>query len=205
MSSVYKVISLLAVTLFLVHCSDGKLSGPSITTIPSTTISSTTTSSSSTTTTIISYGACERTQDPRFSVESCESPTKCHVRDMGDGYCRPSCGYLAVLSEDGKYAHYGPDHERNTEDDPHFLARVPCDQLDKWGATDWKKIPLVNNLEPWEVAHAQQEGRTVPECCGSDQQVAKNNGEHEEEDITESEGEENEEDEHIGEDGEYRP
>ena len=122
-----------------------------------------------------SYGACARTEDPRFSVESCESPSKCHVRDVGDGYCRPSCGYLAVLVEDGKYAHYGPDEQQRTEDDPHTLSHVPCDQLDKYGATDWKKLSLVDDMEPWEVAHAQQESRTtVPECCGSDQQVKKN-------------------------------
>ena len=121
------------------------------------------------------YGACERTDDLRFNVEDCESPSTCHVKDIGDGYCRPSCGYLAVISEDGKYRGYGRDGDLNTEDDPHFLTTdsISCDDLDKWGATDWKKIPLIDNLEPWEVVQAQREGKAI-QCCGSDKQAKKN-------------------------------
>ena len=191
MLSFYKITLFLLIGVFLVSCTEGELTGPAI--VATTTTTSTTTST--TTTTTMTYGVCERSEDPRFSVQDCESPGKCHVKDIGDGYCRPSCGYLAVLVEDGKYAHYGPDDEPDTEDDPHTLSGVPCDQLDKYGATDWKKLPLVNDLEPWEVADAHIEGRTVPECCGSDQQVAKNNGEYEEEENNE------EEEENIGYEG----
>ena len=121
------------------------------------------------------YGACARADDPRFNVEDCKSPDNCHVKDLGDGYCRPSCGYLAVISENGKYRGYGGDGDSNTEDDPHFLTQdsISCNDLDKWGATDWTKIPLIDDLEPWEVIQAQREGRAI-ECCGSDQQVEKN-------------------------------
>ena len=192
MSALYKITSLLFVSIFFVHCSDSELNGPSVATT-----TTTTTTSSSTTTTTMSYGACERTQDTRFSIEVCDHPDKCHVKDIGDGYCRPSCGYLAAISENGKYAHYGPDTEYNTTDDPHFLSPVPCNEFDKWEATDWKKISLVNNLEPWEVAQAQEDGRTIPQCCGSDQQVAKNNGEYEYE-----EEEDNTNEEIFGEGGE---
>ena len=173
MSSLQKIILLLIISPLFVHCTEGEL------TTPPTPTTTTITTTSSTTTTTMTYGACEKSEDTRFNVQICERPDKCHIRDIGDGYCRPSCGYLAVLVEDGKYAHYGP-KEYDPADDPHFLSDVPCEELDKWGATDWKRLPLVNGLEPWEVALAQKEGRVLPECCGSDQQVAKNNGEYEE-------------------------
>ena len=121
------------------------------------------------------YGACGRTEDKRFSIEDCTSPENCHVKDIGDGYCRASCGYLAVISEGGKYRGYGKDTEANTPDDPHFLTtKSSCADLEKWGVTDWKKIALIDNLEPWEVAERRKGGNTKAECCGSDRQVEKN-------------------------------
>ena len=151
-NSFYQFIFFSVLSIFLLSCSDGKLS-----------------------TKAPLYGACERSEDIRFKVEDCESPTNCHVRDIGDGYCRPSCGYLSVISTGGKYRGYGKNTEANDDDDPHFLTtKTSCADLDKWGATDWKKIPLINNLDPHEVITNKQRGYTKSECCGSDRQVANN-------------------------------
>ncbi len=169
MSLFHKLTLLSIISTFLVCCSKGEL------TIPST-LSIITTTTATTTTTAISYGACERTEDTRFSIENCDSPSTCHVKDLGDGICRPSCGYLSVISENGKYYGYGADKEPGTEDDPHTLTgSVPCTDLEKWGVTDWEKMPLIDDIEPWEVIENKEQGYTSSECCGSDQQVEKNN------------------------------
>ena len=162
MSSLYKLILLFILSIPFVYCSKGELNAP-----PPTTTSSSSTTSSSTTTTM-SYGACERgTCEEPFCAENCESPGKCHVKDI-DGICYPSCGYLAVLDDNG-YGHYGPDKLGGTEDDTHFLTGpgISCGDIDKWGATDWEKIPPFNGREAHEVV------KRGGECCGSDQQVNK--------------------------------
>ena len=176
MSSFYKValLSIISLSIFLsiifVNCSKD-----TATLIPTTTSSSTTSSStissSTTSTTMLTFGACARTIcELPFCAENCESPDKCHVRDV-NGICYPSCGYLAVLSEDGKYRGYGPDNQKNTEDDPHTLTKnLFCDELDKWGTTDWKMIPAFNHHTAWEIIEGIGLG-----CCGSDQQVTRNN------------------------------
>lgn len=168
MSSLSKLALLLTLSVFIVYCSKGELNAP-----PPTTTSTTTTSPSTTTT--MSYGDCERgiCEEP-FCAEDCESPGKCHVKDI-DGICYPSCGYLAVLHDDGKYGHYGPDRQKRTEDDPHALVgpHTSCAELDKWGATDWKKIPPFKGRDAHEVVERGGE------CCGSDQQVELNQQEEE--------------------------
>ena len=174
MSSFYNLALLSIISICFVRCSEGKLTTPSALSVVTTT--------TTVTTTTISYGACERTEETSFSIENCKNPSTCHVKDLGDGICRPSCGYLAQISEEGKYHGYGPDEEPSTEDDPHSLtSSVSCEELDKWGATDWKKVPLIDDIEPWEVKQALEDDSTASECCGSDQQVEKNNQAQEEE------------------------
>ena len=168
----YRLILLSIMSTSLIYCSEGKLTTPSKLSAPATNIINVIVP----TTTIMSYGACEKTEDTRFSIENCDSPSTCHVKDLGDGICRPSCGYLSVISENGKYYGYGADKEPYTEDDPHTLTgSVPCTDLEKWGVTDWEKIPLIDDIEPWEVIENKEQGYTSSECCGSDQQVEKNN------------------------------
>ena len=119
----------------------------------------------------VSYGACGRLEcEEPFCAVDCEPPPgKCHVKDIA-GICYPSCGYLAVLHKDGKYGHHGPDKQPRTEDDPHFLTPtgVSCEESDKWGATDWKRIHPFKDREAHEVV------KRGGECCGSDQQVQSN-------------------------------
>ena len=154
---VYRLAFISILTVFLIQCSEGELTTPQQTIL-------------------LSYGACELTEDTRFSVENCESPEQCHVKDLGDGICRPSCGHLAMLSEDGKYGGYGPNKIKHDEDDPHILARhTSCEHLEKWEADDWRKISLIDDNEPWDVVRNRQQGYTSSECCGSDQQVEANN------------------------------
>ena len=153
---VYRLIFISIFGIFFIQCSEGEL----------------TTSEQPT---IVSYGACELTEDTRFSVENCKSPDQCHVKDLGDGICRPSCGHLAKLSEEGKYGGYGPDKQQHNEDDPHYLSKISCETTEKWGADDWRKISLINDLEPYDVVTNREQGYTNSECCGSDQQVESNN------------------------------
>lgn len=118
-----------------------------------------------TTTTTLSFGVCGTDVcTGTFCAENCESPDRCHVKDVR-GVCRPSCGYLAHLQG---YGGYGPDNEKKTSDDPHFLtkkANISCSDLNIGGATDWEKIPLIDDVEPHEVAEGGGE------CCGSKQQM----------------------------------
>ena len=156
-NSIYRLVFCFIFIAFFIQCSEGELTAPQQ---PTT----------------ISYGACEKSEDTRFSIENCNTPSTCHVKDIGDGFCRPSCGYLAQINEDGEYGGYGRNNQKNDEDDPHFLAKnTSCDDLEKWGANDWKKISLVNDLEPWDVIQNRDLGYTNSECCGSDQQVETNN------------------------------
>ena len=92
----------------------------------------------------------------------------CHVRNVGDGVCRPSCEYLA----DKEGYDYGDDGQKGTDDDTftgtwtHNLNT--CDELNTnevWGSTNsvnaWVKIPLIDNKEPQEVI-----SNGGGECCG---------------------------------------
>ena len=161
------LLSVFIISVFFMNCSEDKLALSPTTSI-SPTISTTTSSS---TTTTYTYGACARgtCQEP-FCEENCESPGKCHVKDV-DGTCYPSCGYLAQISENGKYRGYGPDRISGTEDDPHTLTSLSspfCEDLEKWGADDWRAIPFVDNRAPFEIieGHAKQ-------CCGSEKQLTR--------------------------------
>ena len=151
----YKVI-LCLLSITFVHCSEGQLVSDILSTV------------TITTTTTLSFGVCGTDVcTGTFCAENCESPGKCHVKDVR-GVCYPSCGYLAYLQG---YGHYGPDNKKGTSDDPHSLTKEPnttCSDLNIGGATDWKKIPLIDDLEPHEVVEGEGE------CCGSEQQVAKN-------------------------------
>ena len=177
MSSFHKFALLLtiSVSVFLsitfFNCATDTAKIPPITTISfHPTTSSTSTSSTSSTTTTYTFGACEKSIcEPPFCAENCESPGKCHVKDV-NGICYPSCGYLAVLSEDGKYRGYGPDNQQNTSDDPHALTKdLFCEELEKWGVTDWRSIPAFEDRTAWEII----EGIGL-DCCGSNQQLEKN-------------------------------
>ena len=100
---------------------------------------------------------------------NCQTPETCHVKATEDGVCRPSCGYLATLQG---YGGYGPDRIIHTADDPHVSSwyipnastSTTCADLNTqqlWGSTDWIKIPLIENKEPWIIA-ASGGGA----CCG---------------------------------------
>ena len=179
MSSSYKLVLLLlsgaifVISLFFMNCSEDKLAlSPTTSTsfTASATLQLTTTTISSTPTTY-TYGACSRgiCQEP-FCEENCESPGKCHVKDV-DGICYPSCGYLAQISEDGKYGGYGSDGQQSTQDDPHVLTSLSspfCEDLEKWGVDDWRTIPLVENRAPFEIIEGN-----AKECCGSEKQLTR--------------------------------
>ena len=97
-------------------------------------------------------------------ADNCVSPGTCHVRDLNDGICRPTCEYLA---KQAGYGGYGSDGVRGTSDDPftgtwdHGLSI--CTDLNAsqiWGSTSWLKIPLIENIEPQEARNGGEE------CCG---------------------------------------
>ena len=99
---------------------------------------------------------------------NCANPGTCHVRDVGDGVCRPSCRYIA---EDKGYGGYGADGRLGTDDDPytgtwdHNNSVNTCNDLNTnqiWGSKNWKKIPLIENIEPQEFVINGNKG----ECCG---------------------------------------
>ena len=154
------------------NCSEDKLALPPTTSssfAPPSTHNRTTTTTLSTTTTTYGYGTCDKTvcTEP-FCAENCRSPDKCHVKDI-DGICYPSCGYLAQISLNGKYGGYGPDEQQGTEDDPHTLISLSapfCEDLVRWGADDWREIPLVDNRGAFEIIEG-----IAKQCCGSDQQL----------------------------------
>ena len=88
------------------------------------------------------------------TLGECTNKGNCHVRDIGDGICRPSCGYLANLQGSG---HYGPDCKVDTSDDPHHYTGTDtnvgttCSGIaGKWGS-NWEEIPLIDGVETWEV------------------------------------------------------
>ena len=94
---------------------------------------------------------------------ACTSKWNCHVIDIGDGICRPSCGHLASLQGSG---HYGPDCTVGSSDDPHHYtgtdanAGTSCSGIaGQWGS-NWEKIPLIDSVETWEVTKNRG-----GECC----------------------------------------
>ena len=100
-------------------------------------------------------------------VIDCETQSTCHVQDVGDGVCRPSCGHLA--NQQG-YGGYGPDGIKTTADDPHIFSyhkwgKTSCSELNAvrlWGSDNWFKIPLINGIEPYDGIQIGRGG----ECCG---------------------------------------
>ena len=85
---------------------------------------------------------------------ACSNKWNCHVVDIGDGICRPSCGHLAVLQNTG---HYGPDGIRLSCDDPHHYTGTDpntgttCSSISGHWGSNWEKIPLIDGVETWEV------------------------------------------------------
>ena len=96
----------------------------------------------------------------QFCAINCQTPETCHVKESG-GVCRPSCGTLATLRGYG----LGADGIHDTPDDERAGVRTgTCADLNTqqlWGSTDWIKIPLIENLEPWEMIE-----NGGGECCG---------------------------------------
>ena len=96
---------------------------------------------------------------------NCETPETCHVKDVGDGVCRPSCGHLGILRGHG----IGADGILDTPDDEragtwYIAGANTCADLNTiqwWGSTDWIKIPLIEGKDPWEMI---KHGGGA--CCG---------------------------------------
>ena len=114
------------------------------------------------------FGACGKgCTGPLCAIIDCETPTTCHVQDVGDGVCRPSCGHLA--NQQG-YGGYGPDGIMTTADDRHIFSfhkwgKTSCAELNAvslWGFNNWFKIPLINGIEPYDGIKIGRGG----ECCG---------------------------------------
>ena len=102
---------------------------------------------------------------PKLCVARCGYPhTRCDVKDV-NGVCHPSCGYNAVLAGGNEFGHYGRDHTRGTNDDPHVLRRISnCKDLKGpkgYGDDEWVNIPLIDNRKPWDVL--EKPGYL---CCG---------------------------------------
>ena len=98
----------------------------------------------------------------QLCADNCNSQATCHVRDLGDGVCRPTCKYLANKRSYG----FGDDGIRGTGDDTftgtwNHSVNI-CSELNTqkiWGSTNWLKIPLIDNIKP-------QEAQNGGECCG---------------------------------------
>ena len=100
---------------------------------------------------------------------NCATKDTCHVQDVGDGVCRPSCGHLA--RQQG-YGDYGADGIMTTADDTHIFSfhkwgSTTCAALNSanlWGSNNWIKIPLIGGIEPYDGVQIGFGG----ECCGRD-------------------------------------
>ena len=81
----------------------------------------------------VDFGACGSACIGRFCAnDGCTTPYNCHVKDTGDGVCRPSCGYAAVIIG-RQYGGHGPGQSAGNNpiltDDPHAYVNGPCDFL----------------------------------------------------------------------------
>ena len=80
----------------------------------------------------------------QFCVVDCQTPETCHVKDTGDGVCRPSCGTL-IIAQGYTYGALPSPSVNGFNDCAHLNA------VQHEGSTDWFKVPLIEGKEPWEV------------------------------------------------------
>ena len=113
------------------------------------------------------FGACGKDCTGPFCAIDCATKATCHVQDVGDGVCRPSCGHLATQKG---YGGYGADGIMLTADDTHVFSyfkwgSTTCAALNSanlWRSNNWIKIPLIGGIEPYEGIQIGYGG----ECCG---------------------------------------
>ena len=104
------------------------------------------------------------------SDEECRKYFRCHVRDIGDGICRPSCNHLGSTNE--SFSSGGPDCKVFTGDE--YLGtsiRGGCaawNRIKFHGYDNWRKVTGLP--DPYEVAENAVHGA---ECCIADPGVTR--------------------------------
>ena len=97
----------------------------------------------------------------------CRLYNECHVKDPGDGICRPSCQHLVQEGTEQKYKyHGGADCKVATGDEPAFFqANRTCADFNArnhFGSSNWIQAPRVNGLGSYEEIEQNLE------CCVRD-------------------------------------
>ena len=105
----------------------------------------------------------------RWCIQSgtqCNYWGKCHIKDPGDGICRPSCGHLINSGTEWNYKHHGLDCKIFSGDEPRGMQRektcADLNVINYLGGNNWKRAPEVGGV-------GNHEEITIGgECCVRD-------------------------------------
>ena len=105
----------------------------------------------------------------RWCIQSgtqCNYWGRCHIKDPGDGICRPSCGHLINSGTELKYKHHGLDCKIFSGDEPRGMQRektcADLNVINYLGGNNWKRAPEVGGVG------GHEEITIGGECCVRD-------------------------------------
>ena len=84
---------------------------------------------------------CKSQDNGCFKIECFNNGHWQETEEKG-GKCLPSCGEAARIVGSGGY---GPDNTRGTNDDPHINSQTACEDVTRYGFTEWKDITFDNS------------------------------------------------------------